>query len=72
MKGDYTDEDGFEISTNIDRVASAVLSSGGTQTTGFRARPSLHLEAADLCLYDNDIDEQITPIEPDLIWTIGK
>ena len=70
----YTGEDGFEISVsneNIVRVLSALLSSGVAQMAGLGARDSLRLEAG-LCLYGNDIDEQITPIEADLAWTIGK
>lgn len=70
----YTGEDGFEISIsneNAQRVAEALLSSGVAQLAGLGARDSLRLEAG-LCLYGNDIDEQTTPIEADLAWTIGK
>jgi aminomethyltransferase len=70
----YTGEDGFEISisnANVDRVVNALLSSGVAQMAGLGARDSLRLEAG-LCLYGNDIDEQTTPIEADLAWTIGK
>ena len=70
----YTGEDGFEISVsneNVERVANALLSSGVAQMAGLGARDSLRLEAG-LCLYGNDIDEQTTPIEADLAWTIGK
>ncbi len=70
----YTGEDGFEISVsnaNAIRVTTALLSSGIAQMAGLGARDSLRLEAG-LCLYGNDIDEQTTPIEADLAWTIGK
>lgn len=70
----YTGEDGFEISIsneNAELVNKALLSSGVAQMAGLGARDSLRLEAG-LCLYGNDIDEQTTPIEADLAWTIGK
>lgn len=38
--------------------------------TGLGARDSLRLEAG-LCLYGNDIDEDTTPVEATLTWTIG-
>ena len=41
-----------------------------TRLTGLGARDSLRLEAG-LCLYGNDIDEDTTPIEATLAWTIG-
>ena len=37
---------------------------------GLGARDSLRLEAG-MCLYGNDIDERITPVEASLSWTIG-
>jgi len=38
---------------------------------GLAARDSLRLEAG-LCLYGNDIDENTTPVEASLAWTIGE
>lgn len=46
-------------------------SDGVVQLAGLGSRDSLRLEAG-LCLYGNDIDEQTTPIEAMLTWTIGK
>ena len=37
---------------------------------GLGCRDSLRLEAG-LCLYGNDLDETINPVEASLIWTIG-
>ena len=37
---------------------------------GLGARDSLRLEAG-LCLYGNDLDETINPVEGALTWTIG-
>ncbi|MGE3832241.1 MAG: glycine cleavage T C-terminal barrel domain-containing protein, partial [Parvibaculaceae bacterium] len=38
---------------------------------GLGARDSLRLEAG-LCLYGHDIDETTSPVEADLVWSIGK
>merc|ERR1712051_1060280 len=72
----YTGEDGVEISIpekDTAKVTSALLESktGTAQMSGLGARDSLRLEAG-LCLYGNDIDEDTTPIEAGLTWTIGK
>ena len=72
----YTGEDGVEISipeAHIETVVAAVLESkaGQAKLAGLGARDSLRLEAG-LCLYGNDIDEDTTPVEAGLVWTIGK
>jgi len=41
------------------------------QLAGLGARDTLRLEAG-LCLYGNDIDEDTTPPEAVLTWTIGN
>lgn len=72
----YTGEDGVEISVPADRtieVVERLLASqdGSVKMAGLGARDSLRLEAG-MCLYGNDIDERITPVEASLAWTIGK
>ncbi|KAJ7976727.1 Aminomethyltransferase [Quillaja saponaria] len=72
----YTGEDGFEISVpseNAVDLAKAILekSEGKVRLTGLGARDSLRLEAG-LCLYGNDLEQHITPIEAGLTWAIGK
>lgn len=70
----YTGEDGFEISVPADRaeaLADRLLREPEVAPAGLGARDSLRLEAG-LCLYGNDIDELTTPVEADLVWTIGK
>ncbi|XP_061345504.1 aminomethyltransferase, mitochondrial-like [Gastrolobium bilobum] len=72
----YTGEDGFEISVpseyGVD-LAKAILekSEGKIRLTGLGARDSLRLEAG-LCLYGNDLEQHITPVEAGLTWAIGK
>jgi aminomethyltransferase len=45
--------------------------SGDVKPAGLGARDTLRIEAG-LCLYGQDIDEQTTPVEATLMWTIGK
>lgn len=51
-------------------IASKLLEDPSVNPTGLGARDSLRLEAG-LCLYGNDLDENTTPIEGALGWTIG-
>jgi aminomethyltransferase len=70
----YTGEDGFEISVSADdaqAVAQRILDEPEVAPAGLGARDSLRLEAG-LCLYGNDIDELTSPVEADLVWTIGR
>jgi len=70
----YTGEDGFEISVPAGKVAGLVetlLADPDVKPIGLGARDSLRLEAG-LCLYGHDIDEQTSPVEADLVWSIGK
>jgi aminomethyltransferase len=70
----YTGEDGFEISVPAaDALAlwQGLLEHPNVKPIGLGARDSLRLEAG-LCLYGHDIDETTSPVEADLLWSIGK
>lgn len=70
----YTGEDGVEISVpakQAEALARALLALPGVLPAGLGARDSLRLEAG-LCLYGNDLDESTSPVEANLVWTIGK
>jgi aminomethyltransferase len=70
----YTGEDGYEISIPSNKaleVAEVILSYKDAKLIGLGARDSLRLEAG-LCLYGNDLDATISPIEAGLSWVIGK
>eukprot|EP00941_MAST-03F_sp_MAST-3F-sp1_P003247 g3247.t1 len=70
----YTGEDGFEISVpaaSTAAVAQSLLNEDEVKLIGLGARDSLRLEAG-LCLYGNDIDDNTSPLEAGLLWTIGK
>jgi aminomethyltransferase len=69
----YTGEDGFEISVDPSRaveLATKLFAEPEVKPAGLGCRDSLRLEAG-LCLYGNDLDETITPVEGGLTWTIG-
>ena len=68
----YTGEDGFEISLPSDdaeTVARALLAFDQVAPAGLGARDSLRLEAG-LSLYGHELNEQISPVEAGLSWTI--
>jgi aminomethyltransferase len=70
----YTGEDGFEISVATrDALAlvETLLADPDVKPIGLGARDSLRLEAG-LCLYGHDIDDGTSPVEADLVWSIGK
>lgn len=70
----YTGEDGFEIAvanSDADALARLLLAEPEVGATGLGARDTLRLEAG-LCLYGNDLDETISPVEADLRWSIPK
>ncbi len=79
----YTGEDGFEITvfdSPVDEPARALKiwneilrlgSPSGVLPCGLGARDSLRLEAG-MCLYGQDIDETISPVEAALEFVITK
>ena len=70
----YTGEDGYEISVpseDAERIAKALLEHPEVEPIGLGARDSLRLEAG-LCLYGQDMDEALNPVEASLSWAIQK
>jgi aminomethyltransferase len=70
----YTGEDGFEISVEDARAAelwSMLCADPAVKPIGLGARDSLRLEAG-LCLYGHDINQETSPVEAGLTWSIGK
>ena len=73
----YTGEDGFELLVENEYAEflwDKILEKGqefGIKPIGLGARDTLRLEAA-LHLYGNDLDENTTPIEAGLSWSIPK
>lgn len=73
----YTGEDGFEILVKnefSELLWNYIIKAGlefGLKPIGLGARDTLRLEAA-LHLYGNDMDENTTPIEANLSWSVSK
>ncbi len=73
----YTGEDGFELLVEnefSEELFDKILEEGaafGIKPIGLGARDTLRLEAA-LHLYGNDLDENTTPVEAGLSWSIPK
>jgi aminomethyltransferase len=76
----YTGEDGFEVSLPnsqaeafMDAVFAVKDGEGAAMAVpvGLGARDSLRLEAG-LCLYGHELNEDISPIQAMLAWTISK
>lgn len=68
----YTGEDGFEIVCPASEVAElwSALLAAGVQPAGLGARDTLRLEAG-MHLYGSDLDDQTTPLESGLDWTVS-
>lgn len=70
----YTGEDGFEISVasaDADKLARLLLAEPELEVAGLGARDSLRLESG-LCLYGQDLTNEIDPAEADLGFAIQK
>lgn len=70
----YTGEDGYELSLKTQDTVKfwdILEAHDDVEAIGLGARDSLRLEAG-LCLYGHDIDENTTPVEANLTWSIGK
>ncbi len=71
----YTGEDGVEIfckTEDAGAIWDALMSAGasrGLKPAGLGARDTLRLEAR-LSLYGNELDEETTPLEAGLAWTV--
>lgn len=68
----YTGEDGVEliITDDLANELWSKLIKSGVQACGLGARDTLRLEAG-MALYGNDLDEQHTPLESGLKWTVS-
>ena len=68
----YTGEDGLEIVMPADDAAGVwdALLAAGVVPAGLGARDTLRLEAG-LCLYGNEMDEDVSPLEAGLGWTVA-
>ena len=70
----YTGEDGFEISVankDAEQFAQTLLNHPAVEAIGLGARDSLRLESG-LCLYGQDMDATINPVDASLMWSISK
>lgn len=73
----YTGEDGYEVlveNSKAEYLWDEILKQGqefSIKPIGLGARDTLRLEAA-LHLYGNDLDENTTPVEAGLAWSIPK
>jgi len=68
----YTGEDGFEIMLPNAEAAAfwQALADAGVKPCGLGARDTLRLEAG-MNLYGTDMDEEISPLEAGLAWTLS-
>jgi len=68
----YTGEDGFEVMMPAEQAEAfwKALTDAGVQPAGLGARDTLRLEAG-MNLYGSDMDDNTSPLEAGLKWTIA-
>jgi aminomethyltransferase len=68
----YTGEDGWEVMLEAEQVTGfwSSLKAAGVAQCGLGARDTLRLEAG-MNLYGNDMDENVSPLESGLTWTVA-
>jgi aminomethyltransferase len=68
----YTGEDGFEIMLPLSRAEPVwtALHKAGVAPCGLGARDTLRLEAG-MNLYGQDMDENVSPLDAGLAWTVA-
>lgn len=68
----YTGEDGIEfiVTAELANTLWECFIDAGVQACGLGARDTLRLESG-MALYGNDLDEQHTPLESGLDWTVS-
>ena len=68
----YTGEDGYEVMLPAEEAPAfwQALQAAGVAPCGLGARDTLRLEAG-MNLYGNDMDENVTPLESGLAWTVA-
>lgn len=67
----YTGEDGFEVMLPAEHAVRlwSDLKAAGVAEAGLGARDTLRLEAG-MNLYGNDMDENVSPLDAGLAWTV--
>ncbi|MDP2344424.1 MAG: glycine cleavage system aminomethyltransferase GcvT [Deltaproteobacteria bacterium] len=67
----YTGEDGFELYVKNEQAPAlwAAVVAAGAVPCGLACRDTLRLEAG-MCLYGNDIDDDVTPLQANLGWIV--
>jgi aminomethyltransferase len=68
----YTGEDGWEVMLPVAEAPAfwAALKAAGVKECGLGARDTLRLEAG-MNLYGNDMDDNVSPLESGLTWTVA-